>query len=88
MASVLSGLLLLSFAMGMVTGLGIKTSRRHSIIRSSRRPRQHSYWRSGSLTVSGQASESITKLSGRSITNNPNLDSVNATHNRHSEFKE
>jgi len=27
-------------------------SRRHSTIRSSRRPLQHSYWRSGSLTDS------------------------------------
>src|SRR6516225_5512735 len=49
MASVLSGLLLLSFAIGMVTGVGI---RRHSTIRSSRQPLQHSYWRSGSLTDS------------------------------------
>ena len=48
MASVLSGLLLLSFAIGIVK-FGI---RRHSTIRSSRQPLQHSYWRSGSLTDS------------------------------------
>src|SRR5262249_15451760 len=48
-SSVLSGLLLLSFATGMATGLGI---RRHSTIRSSRRPLQHSYSHSGRLTDS------------------------------------
>ena len=49
MTSVLSGLLLLSFAIGMSQVLA---SRRHSTIRSFRRPLQHSYWRSGSLTDS------------------------------------
>jgi len=49
MASVLSGLLLLSFAMGMVTGLGIKTPFDYSVFSA---PLQHSYWRSGSLTDS------------------------------------
>jgi len=45
----------------------VLASRRHSTIRSSRRPLQHSYWRSGSLTDSRwTASESITKLSRRS----------------------
>ena len=49
MTSVLSGLLLLSFAMPWSQVLA---SRRHSTIRSSRRPPQHSYWRSGTLTDS------------------------------------
>ena len=49
MSSVLSGLLLLSFAMGMATGLGIKTPFDYSVFS---RPLQHSYSRSGSLTDS------------------------------------
>ena len=50
MSSVLSGLLLLSFA--MTAWPQVLASRRHSTIRSSRRPLQHSYSRSGSLTDS------------------------------------
>jgi uncharacterized membrane protein YphA (DoxX/SURF4 family) len=53
MASVLSGLLLLSL---LWAWLQVLASKRHSTIRSSRRPLQHSYWRSGSLTDSRWAS--------------------------------
>ena len=49
MASVLSGLLLLLFAIGMVAGLGIKTPFDYSVFSELL---QHSYWRSGSLTDS------------------------------------
>jgi uncharacterized membrane protein YphA (DoxX/SURF4 family) len=49
LAAILSGLLLLSFAMGMITGLGIKTPFDYSVFSAALR---HSYWRVGSLTDS------------------------------------
>ena len=49
MASVLS---VFSFCHLLWAWSQVLASRRHSTIRSSRRPLQHSYWRSGSLTDS------------------------------------
>ena len=51
MASVLSGLLLLSFAMGMVTGLGIKTPFDYSVFSAASAAFLLAFWEPDRLTL-------------------------------------
>src|SRR6516162_5576729 len=66
MTSVLSGLLLLSFAMGMVTRLGIKTPFDYSVFSAAAAAFLLAFWEPDRFTV-GRASESITKLKKRGL---------------------
>src|SRR5947199_5269431 len=70
MASVLSGLLLLSFAMGMVTGLGIKTPFDYSVFSAAAAAFLLAFWEPDRFTLD--------KLLNRSR-NNTNFDSLKPT---------
>jgi uncharacterized membrane protein YphA (DoxX/SURF4 family) len=66
MASVLSGLLLLSFAMGMATGLCIKTPFDYSVFSAAAAAFLLAFWEPDRFTLD-KLLNSITKLSGRSV---------------------
>ena len=86
MASVLSGLLLLSFAMGMATGLGIKTPFDYSVFSAAAAAFLLAFWEPDRFTLDKLLNRSRNRA-GDPITNNTNFDSGNAPRNRHSEFK-
>jgi len=65
MVSVLSGLLLLSFAMGMATGLGIKTPFDYSVFSAAAAAFLLAFWKPDGFTLDKLLSRS-TKLSVRS----------------------
>src|ERR1700742_5143226 len=70
MVSVLSGLLLLSFAMGMVTGLGIKTPFDYSVFSAAAAAFLLAFWNPDRLTLDKFFNRSR-KLSGRSDHQHP-----------------
>src|SRR6201997_3943606 len=85
-ASVLSGVLLLSFAMGMATGLGIKTPFDYSVFSAASTPFLLAFWEPDRFTLD----KLLNLLRNRArdpITNNTNFDSRNAPRNRHREFR-
>jgi uncharacterized membrane protein YphA (DoxX/SURF4 family) len=79
-ASVLSGLLLLSFAMGMSTGLGIKTPFDYSVFSAAAAAFLLAFWEPDRFTL-----DELLKRSRSRIGNN--LESANSPRSRHSEFK-
>jgi uncharacterized membrane protein YphA (DoxX/SURF4 family) len=87
MASVLSGLLLLSFAMGMATGLGIKTPFDYSVFSAAAAAFLLAFWEPDRFTLDKLLNR-LGNRPGDPNTNNTNFDSVNAPRNRHSEFKQ
>jgi uncharacterized membrane protein YphA (DoxX/SURF4 family) len=87
MTSVLSGLLLLSFAIGMVTGLGIKKPFDYSVFSAAAAAFLLAFWEPDRFTLDKLLNR-LRNWAGDPIRNNTNFDSVNAPRNRHSEFKE
>ena len=80
MASVLSGLLLLSFAMGMATGLGIKTPFDYSVFSAAAAAFFLAFCEPDRFTLD--------KLLNRSRSQSANdFESANSPRGRHSEFK-
>ena len=78
MVSVLSGLLLLSFAIGMVTGLGIKTPFDYSVFSAAAAAFLLAFWEPDRFTLD----KLLNRLrAGDPITNNTNFYSVNAPRN-------
>jgi hypothetical protein len=65
MASVLSGLLILLFAIGMVTGLGIKTPFDYSVFSAAAAAFLLAFWEPDRFTLDKLLNR-ITKLNGRS----------------------
>lgn len=84
MVSVLSGLLLLSFAMGMATGLGIKTPFDYSVFSAAAAAFLLAFWEPDRFTLDKRLMRSRNR-EGDPITNNTN---VSATTNGHSELEE
>jgi uncharacterized membrane protein YphA (DoxX/SURF4 family) len=84
LTSVLSGLLLLSFAVGMITGLGIKPPFDYSVFSAAAAAFLLAFQEPDRLTLDKLLNRS--QLSGkiRSL----KFDSVNATRNAHTEFDE
>jgi uncharacterized membrane protein YphA (DoxX/SURF4 family) len=80
MVSVLSGLLLLSFAMGMATGLGIKAPIDYSVFSAAAATFLLAFWEPDRFTLDRLLREIRSRTTLTS--------SVNAPRNRHSEFKE
>jgi hypothetical protein len=87
MASVLSGLLLLSFALGMVTGLGIKAPLDYSVFSAAAAAFLLAFWEPDRFTLDRLLNR-LGNWAGDPITNNTNFDSVDALRNRDSEFQE
>ena len=87
MASVLSGLLLLSFAIGMATGLGIKTPFDYSVFSAAAAAFLLAFWEPDRFTLDKLLNRSRNWAGDPSRTTLTS-DGVNATRNRHSEFKE
>ena len=86
MTSVLSGLLLLSFAMGMATGLGIKTPFDYSVFSAAAAAFLLPFWEPDRFTLDKLLNR-LRNRAGDPITNNTNFDSGNAPRNRNREFK-
>jgi uncharacterized membrane protein YphA (DoxX/SURF4 family) len=78
--SVLSGLLLLSFAIAMATGLGVKTPLDYSVFSAAAAAFLLALWEPDRFTLDNVLNRSRTE--GILITNNTNFHSVNAPHNR------
>ena len=85
MISILSGLLLLSFAMGMVTGLGIKAPLDYSVFSAAAAAFFLAFWEPDRFTLDKLLKRSR-NWTGDSTTNNSNFDSANAMRSGHSEF--
>ena len=86
MVSVLSGLLLLSFAMGMATGLGIKAPLDYSVFSAAAATFLLAFWEPDRFTLDRLLNRHETEREIRSRTTLTS--SVNAPRNRHSEFKQ
>src|SRR5262249_256281 len=81
MASVLSGLLLLSFAIGMVTGLGIKTPFDYSVFSAAAAAFLLAFWVLDRFTLANLLNRSRNVAEGP-ITTNTNFNIVNGPRNR------
>jgi hypothetical protein len=76
----------LSFAIGMVTGLGIKTPFDYSVFSAAAAAFLLAFWEPDRFTLDKLLNR-LRNRAGDPITNNTNLDSVNAPRNRHREFR-
>src|SRR5438046_10325683 len=73
MASVLSGLLLLSFAMGMVTGFGIKTPFDYSVFSAAAAAFLLAFWEPDRFTLDKLPNRSRKEREIRSLTSLPSI---------------
>ena len=85
MVSALSGLLLLSFAIGMATGLGIKAPLDYSVFSAAAATFLLAFWEPDRFTLDRLLNRHDTEREIRSRTTLTS--SVNAPRKRHSEFK-
>jgi uncharacterized membrane protein YphA (DoxX/SURF4 family) len=86
LTSFLSGLLLLSFALGMATGLGIKTPLDYSVFSAAAAAFLLAFWEPDRFTLDKRLNR-LRKRAGDPITSNSNFDSVNAPSKRHGELR-
>jgi len=87
MASVVSGLLLLSFAIGMATGLGIKTPFDSSVFSAAAAALLLAFWEPDQFTLDKLLNRLRTRTA-EPITNNITSNGVNAPRIRHRVLKE
>ena len=80
-ASVLSGLLLMSFAIGMATGLGIKTPLDYSVFSAAAAAFLLAFWEPDRFTLDKLLNRSRSPITDK-------CESVNASRNTHRVFKE